>query len=98
MHTKVLHSLLTMETVTLAMRAEHVTNITTPKGKLGIVLLVNEELVQVYFKTTHRLVRFHPMTPRMQNLSCIGQHKCEVIHREKTGTEDVQTLIFQRKN
>ena len=48
-----------MKTVTLAMQAEHVTNITTPKGKLGIVLLVKEELAQVYFKTTHRLVRFY---------------------------------------
>ena len=33
-HTKALHSLLMMKTVTLAMQAEHVTNITTPKGKL----------------------------------------------------------------
>ena len=41
------------------MRAEHVTNIATPKGKLGIALLVKEELVQVYFKTTHRLVHFN---------------------------------------
>ena len=48
-----------METVTLAMRAEHVTNIATPKGKLGIVLLVKEDLAQLYFKTTHRLVQFH---------------------------------------
>ena len=39
-----------METVTLAMQAEHVTNITTPKGKLSIALLVKEELVQVYLK------------------------------------------------
>ena len=30
-HTKALHSLLMMETVTLAMQAEHVTNIATPK-------------------------------------------------------------------
>ena len=36
--------------MTLAMRTEHVTNIATPKGKLGIVLLVKEELAQVYFK------------------------------------------------
>ena len=42
-----------METVTLAMQAEHVTNIATPIGKLGIVLLVKEELAQAYFKTTH---------------------------------------------
>ena len=47
-----------METVTLAVRAEHVTNIATPKGKLGIVLLVKEKLAQVYFKTMHRLVCF----------------------------------------
>ena len=50
-HTKALHSLLMMKTVTLAMQAEHVTNIAIPKGKLGIVLLVKEELAQVYFKT-----------------------------------------------
>ena len=31
-----------METVTLAMQAEHVTNIATPKGKFGIVLLEGE--------------------------------------------------------
>ena len=49
-HTKALHSLLMMKTVTLAMQAEHVTNIATPKGKLGIVLLVKEQLAQVYFK------------------------------------------------
>ena len=48
-----------MKTVTLAMWAEHVTNIATPKGKLGTVLLVKEELAQVYFKTTHRLVHFN---------------------------------------
>ena len=73
-----------METMTLAMRAEHVTNIATPKGKLGIVLLVKEELGQVYFKTTHRFVPFSSsgeersksMTPRMQNSSCIGQREC----------------------
>ena len=53
-HTKALHSLLMMETMTLAMRTEHVTNIATPNGKLGLVLLVKEELAQVYFKTTHR--------------------------------------------
>ena len=41
------------------MWTEHVTNIAIPKDKLGIVLLVKEELAQVYFKTTHRLVRFH---------------------------------------
>ena len=44
-----------MRTVTLAMQAEHVTNIATPKGKLSIVLLVKEELAQVYFKTTQHL-------------------------------------------
>jgi len=57
-HTKELHSLLMMKTVTLAMQAEHVTNRTTPKGKLSIALLVKEELAQFYFKTTHRLVCF----------------------------------------
>ena len=56
-----------METVTLAMQAEHVTNIATPKGKLGIVLLVKEELAQVYFKTTHRLVCFHLRRERVPN-------------------------------
>ena len=66
-HTKALHSLLMMETVTLGMRAEHVTNIATPKGKLGIVLLVKEELAQVYFKTTHRLVRSHLQGERVPN-------------------------------
>ena len=67
MHTKALHSLLMMETVTVAMWAEHVTNIAIPKGKLGIVLLVKEELTQVYFKTTHRLVRFHLRGERVSN-------------------------------
>ena len=56
-----------METVTLAMWAEHVTNIATLKGNLGIVLLVKEELAQVYFKTTHRLVRFHRRGERVPN-------------------------------
>ena len=66
-HTKALHSLLMMKTVTLGMQAEHVTNIATPKGKLSIVLLVKEELAQVYFKTTHRLVRFHLRRERVPN-------------------------------
>ena len=66
-HAKALHLLLMMETVTLAMRAEHVTNIATPKGKLGIVLLVKEELAQVYFKTTHKLVHFHLRGERVPN-------------------------------
>ena len=56
-----------MRTVTLAMQAEHVTNIATPKGKLSIALLVYEELAQVYFKTTHRLVRFHLRGERVSN-------------------------------
>ena len=67
MHTKALHSLLMMETITLAMRTEHVTNIATPKGKLGIVLLVKEEFAQVYFKTTHRLVHFNLRGERVPN-------------------------------
>ena len=66
-HTKALHSLLMMKTVTLAMQAEHVTNITTPKGKLSIALLVKEELAQVYFKTTHRLVHFNLRGERVPN-------------------------------
>ena len=56
-----------IETVTLAMRTEHVTNIGTPKGKLGIVLLVKEELAQVYIKTTHIFVRFHLRKERVAN-------------------------------
>ena len=56
-----------METVTLAMRAEHVTNIATPKGKLGSVLLVKEELAQGYFKTIHLLVRFQLRKERVAN-------------------------------
>ena len=56
-----------METVTLAMQAEHVTNMATPKGKLGIVLLVKEEPAQVYFKTTHRLVHFYLWGERVPN-------------------------------
>ena len=56
-----------MNTVTLAMQAEHVTNMATPKGKLGIVLLVKEEPAQVYFKTTHRLVYFHLRGERVPN-------------------------------
>ena len=67
MHTKALHSLLIMEARTLAMRTEHVTNIATPKGKLDTVLLVKEELVQIYVKTTHRLVRFHLRRERVPN-------------------------------
>ena len=43
-HTKALHSLLMMKTVTLAMQAEHVTNITTPKGKLTETKLYDIEL------------------------------------------------------
>ena len=66
-HTKALHSLLMMKTVTLAMQAEHVTNIATPKGKLSIALLVKEELAQVYFKTTHRLVHFNLRGERVPN-------------------------------
>ena len=66
-HTKALHSLLVMETVILAMWAVHVTNIATPKGKLGIVLLVKEELAQVYIKTTHIFVRFHLRGERVPN-------------------------------
>ena len=96
MHTKALYSLLIMETRTLTMRNEHVKNIATPKGKLVIVLLVKEELAQVYFKTTHRLVRFHfggrefqTDDPRMQNSSCIGQYECEVRHSYLTGIVQV---------
>ena len=67
-------------------KKKNVTNIATPKGKLAIVSLVKEALAQDYFKTTHRLVRFHlpngesskPKTPRMCNSSCIGQYECEV--------------------
>ena len=56
-----------MKTVTLDMQAEHVTNIATPKGKLSIALLVKEELAQVYFKTTHKLVHFHLRGERVPN-------------------------------
>ena len=49
------------------MRTENVTNIATPKGKLGIVSLVKQELARVYFKTTHRLVRFDPRRKRVPN-------------------------------
>ena len=56
-----------METRTLAMRTENVTDIATPRGQFGTASLVKEHLAQVYFKTAHRLVRFHlPMTQRMQ--------------------------------
>ena len=58
-HMKALHSLLIVETWALAIRTENVTNLTTLKGKLGIVSPVKEPLAQVYFKTTHRLVHFH---------------------------------------
>ena len=95
-HTKALNSLSIMETRMLAIRKEHVTNLATPKGKLVIVLLVKEELAQVYFKTTHRLVRFHfggrefqTDDPRMQNSSCIGQYECEVRHSYLTGIVQV---------
>ena len=43
-HTKALHSLSIMGTRTLAMQTENVTNITTPKGKLGIVSLLKRNL------------------------------------------------------
>ena len=66
-HTKALYSLLMMKTLTLAMQAEHVTNIATPKGKLSIALLVKEKLAQVYFKTTHRLVHFNLRGERVPN-------------------------------
>ena len=66
-HTKALHSLLMMKTVTLAMQAEHITNIATPKGELSIALLVKEELAKVYFKTTHRLVHFNLRGERVPN-------------------------------
>ena len=56
-----------VETRTLAMRTEHVTTIATPKGKLGIVSLVKEELALVYFKTTHILVHFHLRRRRVPN-------------------------------
>ena len=67
MHTKALHSLSIMETRTLAMRTEQVTNVAKAKGKLGIVSFVKEELAQVYFKTTHRLVRFHLRGEKIPN-------------------------------
>ena len=67
MRTKALHSLLIIETMILAKRIEHVTNLATPKGKLGIVSLVKEELAQVYDKTTHRLARFHLRRARVPN-------------------------------
>ena len=43
----------------LAMRTENVTNIYTPRGQLRIISLVKEDLTQVYFKSTHRLLCFH---------------------------------------
>ena len=100
MHTKALHLSLMMKTVTSTMQAEHVTNIATPKGKLSLALLVKEELAQVYFKTTQRFVHFNllgresskPMTPRMQNSSCIGQHECEVMHTYLTRIVQVLCL------
>ena len=36
------------------MRTENVTNIATPKGKLGIVSLVKEEFAQLYLKERER--------------------------------------------
>ena len=66
-YTKALHLLSIMGRRALAMRTENVTNIATPKGKLSIVSLVKEELEQVYFKTTHRLVRFHLRRERVPN-------------------------------
>ena len=48
-YTKALNSLSIMETRMLAIRKDHVTNLATPKGKLGSVSLVKEELAQVYF-------------------------------------------------
>ena len=66
-HTKALHSLSITETRTLAMQTDHVTNIATPKGKLGIVSLVKEELAQVYFKITYRPVCFHLRRERVPN-------------------------------
>ena len=60
-------SLSIMERRTLAMWKETVTNVATPKGQLGIVSLVKEDLVQVCFKTTHRRVCFHLWKERVPN-------------------------------
>ena len=50
MHTKALHSLLMIETVTLAMRAEHVTNIATPKGNSALFYLLKRNLRRFILK------------------------------------------------
>ena len=55
---KALHSLLIVETWALAIRTENVTNLTTLKGKLGIVSLSEEELGQVYLKSRTDLYVF----------------------------------------
>ena len=47
-----------METMTLVMRTEHITNIAKPTGKLGIVSLVKEELEQFFFKLSTDLYVF----------------------------------------
>ena len=49
-YTKALLSLSIMERRTLAMRTEHVPNIATPKGKLGIVPLVKRNLRRFILK------------------------------------------------
>ena len=47
-----------MERRTLATRTEHVANMATAKGQLGIVSLVSKNLAQVYFKTIQRRILF----------------------------------------
>ena len=47
-YTKALHSLSIMETRTLAMRTENMTNVATPKDQLGIVSLVTEVLRRLF--------------------------------------------------
>ena len=84
-HTKALHSLLMMKTVTLAMQAKHITNITTPKGKLSIALLVKEELAQVYFKTTHRLVHFNLRGERVPETETETERQREKVRETERG-------------
>ena len=48
-------------------QTENVTDIATPKCQLSIISLAKEDLVQVYFKTMHRLVCFHFQGERVPN-------------------------------
>ena len=96
-HTKALHSLSIMETRTLAMQTEHVTNTATPKGKLGIVSLVKE----VYFKTTPTPVCSINISTAVlyTNCSCNGRISSAFdfadVDRERSGKISLAARLYR---